>query len=103
MPVANSGKVRQGQEVIIKLANYPFQQYGTLSGKVKHISNVANKQDISYTVFVTIPELSTSLGQEIPLDRELLGKAEIITEKLTLMQRMLYGFRKLLDFDRTGS
>ncbi|MEM9363619.1 MAG: HlyD family efflux transporter periplasmic adaptor subunit [Bacteroidota bacterium] len=97
MPVENSGKVKKDQRVIIKLSNYPFQQYGTLSGVVENISNVPNKKSNTYSVFIKIEQLQTSLGHDIPLDREMIGKGEIITEKLSLMQRMLYGLRKILD------
>lgn len=37
------GFVREGQSVQIKLAAYPFQQYGMLSGKVIHISADASE------------------------------------------------------------
>ncbi len=97
MPASKSGKVQIGQEVILKLDNYPFQQYGKLYGKVSSISRVPDKNQGTYAVFVQIPNLMTSYGQEIPMDRELLGTAEIVTERLSLMQRMLHGLRKLLD------
>ena len=37
---ANAGKVKEGQEVLIKLDNYPYQEYGTLSATIKNISSV---------------------------------------------------------------
>ena len=31
----NFGKVKVGQKVIIKLVNYPFEEYGSLSGNIQ--------------------------------------------------------------------
>src|SRR5690606_270728 len=38
LPAHGSGKVKAGQEVIVKLDNYPYIEYGTIQGKVNSIS-----------------------------------------------------------------
>jgi len=35
----NFGKVKVGQQVIIKLVNYPFEEYGSLSGNIHEIES----------------------------------------------------------------
>lgn len=37
-PLLNSGKIKTGQEVNIRLANYPDREFGILKGKIKSIS-----------------------------------------------------------------
>ncbi len=38
LPTSNSGKAKIGQQVNIKLADYPFSEYGMLNGTVTNIS-----------------------------------------------------------------
>jgi hypothetical protein len=40
IPIQNSGKVKPGQDMLIKLDNYPFEEFGMLNAKVEHISLV---------------------------------------------------------------
>ncbi len=87
MPVANSGKVRVGQEVLIKLANYPYQEFGTLNGRVLSITSVP--KDGSYLLKVALPrQLRTSAELTLEAKQELIGVAEVITDKLSLLSRM---------------
>lgn len=87
MPVANSGKVRVGQEVLIKLANYPYQEFGTLNGRVLSITSVPKEGN--YLLKVELPQqLRTSADLELEAKQELMGVAEVITDKLSLFSRM---------------
>ncbi|MFK7796164.1 MAG: HlyD family secretion protein [Aureispira sp.] len=87
MPVANSGKVRIGQEVLIKLANYPYQEFGTLHGRVLSITSVPKEGN--YLLKVELPnQLLTSADLELEAKQELIGVAEVITDKLSLFSRM---------------
>tara|TARA_R110002020_G_scaffold475301_1_gene709516 strand:- start:10132 stop:11436 length:1305 start_codon:yes stop_codon:yes gene_type:complete len=93
----NSGKIKLGQKVLIKLENYSFQQYGTLEGKVKNISISTDEQG-NYLVFADIPNGAiTSYNKEIDLNQELYGNAEIITENLSIADRLFFRFRSVLD------
>ena len=93
LPLKNSGKVNVGQRVVILLDNYPFQEFGSLTGSIDRISLVP--QDASYTMDVTLPNgLLTSYQHSIPFRQELRGQAEIITEDLRLIERLLYQLRK---------
>ncbi|TEB40593.1 HlyD family secretion protein, partial [Flavobacterium circumlabens] len=42
-PALNSGKIKIGQEVNIRLTNFPDSQYGMLNGKIKNISLTPDK------------------------------------------------------------
>lgn len=93
MPIGNSGKVKPKQEVIIKLANYPYQEFGTLKGQVLSITNVP--KDGQYLLKVALPmQLKTSSGEQLEDKQELIGLAEIITEDLSLLSRM-FNFLKV--------
>lgn len=95
MPIQNSGKVKVGQEVIIKLNNYPYQEWGSLKGKIVSISSVPKKNEASYTVYIEINSLNTSYNKKIDFKQEMQGSAEIITEKLTVLERIFYQLRDL--------
>ena len=45
IPSHGAGKVYEGQEVIIKLDDYPYLEYGSIEGKVTSISTLANPSD----------------------------------------------------------
>ena len=92
----NAGKVSVGQKVLIKLDNYPFQQFGALIGKISTIS-VSPDDEFNYLVYTTLPQgITTSYKREIPFNQELLGNAEIITEELSVAERLFFKFRSLM-------
>ncbi len=91
--VRNSAKIKVGNTVIIKLDNYPYQEWGSISGKVESISAVPKQLDTSYTIFVSIDNLTSSYGKEIEFKQEMQGSAEFIVEELSVLERMLYQLR----------
>ena len=94
-PALNSGKIKIGQQVNIRLANFPDREFGVLKGEVKNISLVPDK-DGSLLIDVVLPKgLQTSYKKQIPFQQEMKGSAEIITEDLRLLERILYQFRRI--------
>ncbi|RPE08908.1 HlyD family efflux transporter periplasmic adaptor subunit [Chitinophaga lutea] len=99
VPATNSGKVKEGQKVLLKLDNYPYQEFGMVEARVKNIANAPDK-DGNYYVNVVLPNgLQTSFRKTLPFDKELKGNAEIVTQDLRLIQRFFYQMRKLLRFE----
>jgi multidrug resistance efflux pump len=95
MPVQNSGKVKIGQQVYIRLDNYPYQEFGMLTGVVQSISLVP--RNASYAIEVHLPySLHTSFNKHLDFKQEMQGGAEIITEDLRLLERIFYQIRRLL-------
>jgi multidrug resistance efflux pump len=99
MSVLGAGKVRTGQRVNIKFANYPYLEYGIVMGKVKSISLVPN--DNQYSVEVILPDgMKTNYGKYLPVSQEIQGTAEIITDDISILQRLInplkYLFKKNL-------
>jgi hypothetical protein len=94
LPLAGSGKVKVGQQVNIKLANYPFEQFGMLSGQITSISALPTEQ--KYLVHITLPqELKTTQQKQIAFRQQLAGTTEIITEDLSVLERVFYQIRKV--------
>ncbi len=94
----NAGKVTVGQKVLVKLDNYPYQQYGMLVGIVENIS-VSPDANGNYFVYISLPNgTKTSYGQNLEFNQELLGSAEIITEDLSIAERLFYKFREVFKY-----
>ena len=95
-PAQNSGKIKIGQTVNIKLENYPDTEFGVLNGIVSSISLIPNNEGL-YLIDVELPQkLITSYNKEIDFKQEMRGTAEIITEDLRLIERFFYQFRDVL-------
>lgn len=96
IPSSKSGKVKIGQKIIIQLANYPHDEFGKIFGKISKISLIP--QDKLYYVEVDLPNgLTTSYNIKLEFKQKLIGNGEIVTEDLSLFQRIFNQFRKLND------
>ena len=95
MPIIRSGKVKIGQQVNIKLNNYPFQEYGMLIGEIKNIS-LTPTNDIYDVTVILKNGLNTTYDKELIFKQKMKGSAEVITEELRLIERMFYQFRKII-------
>jgi len=88
IPFERAGKVKVGQRVIIKLDGYPYLEFGVIEGIVNSIAN--GSSDKGYPCLVSLKNGAlTSYRVNIDLDRELIGIAEITTEEMTVIQRLL--------------
>lgn len=95
MPASGAGKVKAGQEVIIKLADYPYQEYGSVKGIVSDVSltsSEVNSKDgmiETYLINVSLPNaLKTNYGKDLKFKFEIKGSADIITNKRKLIERL---------------
>lgn len=96
-PALNSGKIKVGQRVNIRLANYPDREFGVLKGEIKNISLVPDK-DGNLLIDVALPNgLKTSYNKQITFQQEMKGSAEIVTEDLRLIERILYQFKSIFE------
>lgn len=95
----NAGKVKVGQKVFVKLDNYPYQQYGSLIGKVINYS-VSPNDEGNYVVYVSLPNgTKTSYNKKLEFTQELLGNAQIVTEDLSVAERIFYKFREIFTYN----
>jgi len=92
-PVRNSGKIKLGERVNIRLSNYPDREYGIVKGIVKAISLIPDKEG-NLLIDVSLPDgLKTSYKKQIAFQQEMSGTADIVTDDLRLIERVLYQFR----------
>ena len=96
LPVSGSGKIKPDQEVMIRLDNYPYHEYGTLHGRVKNVSLVPSEGNYLVSVELSA-SLVTSYNRTIPFKQHLSGSAQIITDDLSLLQRIFGHLRSLFD------
>ena len=103
VPTAGLGKIHKGQNVTVKLDEYPYMEYGMLQGYVNDISLISipiNTQ--TNTVRVGLVEiafaddsLKTTYKKEIPFTGELTGMAEIATEDISLIEHLINPLKHL--------
>lgn len=95
LPVSRSGKVKEGQRVMIRFANFPDQEFGIVNGIVNRISLVPS--DNNYQVEIGLPDgLTTNYGKTLPVTHEMKASAEIVTEDLRLIERFFMPIKKAL-------
>jgi len=91
----NSGKIKIGQNVNIRLENYPDREFGVIKGIVKAISLTPDK-DGNLLVDISLPNgLKTSYKKQIAFRQEMSGTADIVTKDSRLIERFLYQFRDI--------
>jgi len=96
-PATNSGKIKKGQKVQIRLMSYPSDEFGEINGTVKSISLIPDEKG-NYLIDVELPEkLTTTYGKTIEFRQEMKGSANIITEDLRLIERFFYQLKNIIN------
>ena len=86
IPQYNFGKVKPGQEVLLKFQAFPYEQYGSVLGKIEYISN--SPTDSGYLAKVILPNgLMTNYKKTLQFRNGLYAQADIITENMRLLER----------------
>lgn len=97
LPSIGAGKVKKGQHVTIQLDNYPYLEFGSISGTVQSMSLLTNKKQQSgerkeldmYLLTVSLPHgLTTKFGSQLEFSYEIKGLADIQTRKRRLIERL---------------
>jgi len=95
LKMQRAGKVKTGQEVNIKLSGYPYLEYGMVRGIVKSKSLVPSGD--AYVIEIDLPNgLTTLYGVKLDFTQNMQGTAEIITEDMRLLQKIVNPFRYLI-------
>jgi multidrug resistance efflux pump len=95
LKMQRSGKVKNGQLVNIKLSGYPYLEYGMIRGVVKSKSLVPSGD--GYIIEIDLPAgLTTLYGRKLDFTQNMQGTAEIITENVRLLQKIVNPFRYLV-------
>ncbi len=95
-----SGKVRKDQVVNIKFSGYPYLEYGMVKGIIRSKSLVPSGD--AYILEIYLPNgLTTLYGKKLEFTQNMQGTAEIITDDLRLLQKILNPFRYLISRNRS--
>ncbi len=94
LPIRSSGKVKIGQQINIKLDNYPYMEFGIVKGVI--VSKSLIPEDNQYIIEVRLPfGLKTNYNKELKFYPEMKGTAEIITEDIRLLERFISPIRSI--------
>lgn len=96
IPQYNMGKIKKGQQVLIKLQSYPYEEYGILIGKISTISDVAYKDSIFLSKVEITKNGFADLKKTIHLKNGMKAEAEIVTEDASLLNRVSRNIIKML-------
>jgi len=96
LSLEGSGKIQVHQKVIIKLVNYPTEEYGMLQGEVSSISIVPKEGNL--IVDIALPNgLQTTYHKQLEFKQQMQGVAEIVTRKRSILERIFNRFRGLFE------
>lgn len=93
VPQYNLGKVSEGQNVLIKLDSYPYEEFGMMRGKISQFNYIP----VQDSLFIARIQLdSNSFDPRIQLRPGLSGVCEIITEEANLLSRLYRNIIRIL-------
>ncbi|RKR82042.1 HlyD family secretion protein [Mucilaginibacter gracilis] len=99
IPQINMGKVKEGQEVLIKLKSYPFEEYGMIRGNISYISDVPYRDSVFFSKVTFKIKGATDMRKPIHLKQGMLADAEIVTQDATILKRITYNLLKVINKD----
>ncbi len=95
LPATGAGKVSHNSRIKIKLLDYPYNEFGSVEGRVNSISLVTTDMQMSkglaknYLVAVHLPDgLKTNFGEKLPFKHDMVGEADIIVNERRLIERL---------------
>ncbi|MCI2229952.1 HlyD family secretion protein [Polaribacter sp. MSW13] len=96
VPIKGAGKLKEGQNVKIKLKSYPYQEFGYIKGIVSSISSVPSNNQ--YIISIKLEnDTITNTGVQLSLSNKLEGDLEVITEKRKLIERLFIKLKYLFE------
>jgi biotin carboxyl carrier protein len=97
VPAKGSGKVLPGQIVHVHLSNFPDKEYGFIKGVVGSLSDVP-LSDGTYVAEIVFPDgLKTTYGVSIPVSGTLTGYADVVTEEIRLLKRIVMPVKRIIN------
>ncbi len=93
VPQYNFGKIKEGQEVLLKFQAYPYEQFGSVTGKIEFISTIPT--DSGFLAKISLPHgLTTNYNKKLQYQYGLFAQADIVTENIRLLESFYYNIRK---------
>lgn len=94
---SNLGKVRAGQQVLVKLKSYPFEEFGMIKGRIQYISDIPYRDSVFISKVNLRLQKTSDLRMPIHLKQGMTADAEIITQNATILQRIGRSFVKIVN------
>lgn len=87
LPVYKAARVRAGQRVLIKLREYPFEEFGMLTARVLGLARIS--PDKGYRIQLRLKNgLRTTRDRLLDISPEITGTADIIITDKNILQRI---------------
>lgn len=106
IPAVGAGKVKAGQEVLVKLDDFPYIEFGAIKGKVADVSMLsstnadlmAKEKILTYLVNVELPrQLETNYGSALNFKHDMKGVAQILVKKRRLIERLFDNLKYMMN------
>ena len=92
IPAASSGKIMPGQQVNVFIANYPYREYGYVTGVIDRIDEISDENG-NYLITIAFPNgMKSSYGHNLRAWKVMTGTAEIVLENKRLTEKLLQPF-----------
>jgi multidrug efflux pump subunit AcrA (membrane-fusion protein) len=96
IPQNNFGKIKTGEQVLLKLNAYPYREFGIIKAKLDFVSSIPT--DSGFVAKVVLPNgLVTNYKKQLHYTEGLSAQAEIITEDLQLSDRLFNELRAVFN------
>ncbi|WP_020599129.1 HlyD family efflux transporter periplasmic adaptor subunit [Spirosoma panaciterrae] len=91
----NAGKVKPGQEVLVKFIGYPYQEYGAVRGRIASIADIPLKDSVFLAKVILPNGLRTTYGKALAYKTGMSASADILTDDSRLLEKLFYQLRKV--------
>src|SRR5690606_20462241 len=82
-----AGKAKINQKVIVKLNDYPYKEFGVLTGYIADLYPISNEKSYLGKVIFKNTELS-SYKKKLELKENMQGIAEVVTNDRNILERV---------------
>jgi multidrug efflux pump subunit AcrA (membrane-fusion protein) len=96
IPQTNFGKIKTGEQVLLKLNAYPYREFGIIKAKLNFVSSIPTDSGFVAKV-VLLNGLVTNYKKQLHYTEGLSAQAEIITEDLQLSDRLFNELRAVFN------
>lgn len=87
--------MRVGQDVLVKFAGFPYQEFGAVRGRITAIADIPFKDSV-FLARVALPRgLKTTYGNSLAYKTGMTASADIITTNNRLLEKLFYQLRKV--------
>lgn len=90
------GKIREGQQVLVRFSGYPYSEFGSVSATIEYMSDIPVRDSLFFAKVAFPDGLNTNYGYELTPKNGMTGTAEIITQDMRLIKRVYNNLTKEL-------